>query len=824
MSKNFFQRAMPHLASVLIIITAAFIYCSPVLKGKTLAQPDILKHEALAKETHDYREMGEEPLWTSHVFSGMTTFNISTAFKTNVFIYLKKSFQSLPKGINVIFLSCLGFYLMLLMLGVNPWLALVGALAYGFSSNLLSSLMAGHNTKVMAIAYMAPAMGGVALAFRGKLLPGAFLMALFTGLLVAATHYQIAYYFLLTCVLAGVVYGFYAFREKQLPQFAKTAGVLVLAGLLGFAPNFSKVYNVYEHNKETIRGGNKPLAEATEKKSGGLDRSYAMSWSHGVLESFTVVVPNFMGGSSAEALPANGEVAELVGKQARNQKLKGPTYIGDQPFLQGVVYFGSGFIFLFILAIFVVDPKIRAWLLSVVVLSFFIAWGKNFSVFTDLLFDYLPFYNKFRTPSMALAMAGIAIPTLGVLGLAKIFAIDDKAAFKTAFMRALYVSGGLLVLLLLYGLVNDWTGPKDAELQSKAPWNNPTLYDALLADRKSLYLKDWMVSMVVMVITAGLIWFHKRGSIKMGVAIGILGVVFVADMWRVSKRYLNDDSFIAERQYDNQFAPTPADKYILSDNDPHFRVINFTTNPWTDGMTCYHHENIGGHHAAKIQRYQDMIEHHFSTQVPLLNQGISQTPQGLKMNPQVSQRMTAYNMMNTKYFIADTKKEGVILNPTACGNAWFVESIKQVSSHREEMDEVANIDPLRTAIVHEEFADDLYNYNFGKGAQASIELTSFKPHTMVYQSQNAQDGLAVFSEVIYTNGWKAYVDGVETDIYRVNYLIRAIKVPAGTHEIEMRFEPSSYAIGEGVSMAGSVLFLLLAGGLFFSLYRKKNQQ
>lgn len=819
-----FKTLLPHIVAVVSIIVAAFMYCSPVIEGKTLLQSDIVKHKAQEHESQVYREMDKETLWTSRVFSGMSTFNIDAKFETNIMRGIGRVISVFPRGVNLIIASCLGFYILLLLLGMNPWVAMVAAIAYGLSSNLLSSIMAGHNTKVLSIAYLAPAMGAVALAFHGKRFVGGVLTALFVGLLVSANHFQIVYYFILTCILAGVIYLVYAIKDKTLPEYGKTVSVLLLAGILGFIPNFSKVYNVYEHSQETIRGGKKILSSKSGNDEGGLDRSYAFSWSHGVMESFCVVVPTFMGGASAEELPADGAVAELVGKQRRNQPLMAPTYVGDQPFLQGVIYFGAAFIFLFILSLFVVNDKIKVWLLAIVVLSFFIAWGRHFSFFTYFLFEYFPLYNKFRTPSMALAMAGISIPTLGILALSKVFSKDlDRDKFMKDFKFSIYTSVGLMVLLLLYGLTNDWIGPGDAKLQSQQPWNNPQLFDALLADRKSLYMSDWMLSTFIMAVCAASIWLYIKGKLKFSYVLVVLAFITIGDMWRVSKRYLNDNSFIVEKQYDKQYAPSPADQAILADKDPHYRVINLLGNPWTDGFTCYHHENIGGHHAAKIQRYQDMIENQLGTQLQIINKAILQGPSGLTMNPSVSRTMTAYNMLNTKYYVVQKNAQGVVKNPSACGNAWFVKNIKPVSSHDAEMAAISDIDPLETAIIHKEFEGELYNYKIAKPADAKIDLVSFDPNHLVYESNNNSDGLGVFSEVIYTNGWKALIDNDEVDIYRANYILRALKIPAGKHKIEMVFQPSSYSMGENISLAGSVIFLLFAGGMFFFLYKKKPE-
>ncbi|MEZ4720775.1 MAG: hypothetical protein R2813_02740 [Flavobacteriales bacterium] len=817
---------LPHIIAVVSIIIAAFLYCAPVLKGKEIVQNDIINHKAQSHELKTLKDEGIKTLWTSRVFGGMTVFNIGAEFDYDIMNGIRVSLlRPFPAGVNIIILSCLGFYILLIMFGVNPYVALISAIAYGLSSNLLSSIAAGHNTKIISIAFMAPAIGATILAYRGKLFMGALLTALFSGLLVSASHYQIVYYFILISVVGGITHLVYAIKQHELNRFIKTAGILIVAGIIGFLPSFSKVYNIYEHNKETIRGSKKFLAEESSTKPGGLDKSYAMSWSHGILESFSVVIPTFMGGASAEELPDNGEVSKLVGGPKKGRPLVAPTYIGDQPFLQGVIYFGAAFIFLFFLSLFVVDQRIKIWMLSIIALSFFMAWGRHFSVFTDLLFDYLPMYNKFRTPSMALCIAGIAIPFMGILGLNEIISGKvDELAFKKAFKNTLYITGGLITMLLLYGLVNDWIGPKDAALQAKAPWNNPSLFEALLADRKALYLRDWGVGATIMVIMASLIWFQRKGRLSLTVMLPVLILIFVGDMWRVSKRYMNDDTFVTPKEFKGQFEPNPADKVVLQDPDPHHRVINLTRNPWTDAMTSYHHENVGGHHPAKIQRYQDMIENHLSTQVQMINQAIVQTPDGrLSMNPQISKQMTAYNMLNAKYLIVKNEAGGVVSNPTACGNAWFVSEIKKVSTDREEMDAVGQIDPMQTAIVHQQFADDLYSYEFGKDASANVRLTSFdRPDVLKYESNNAQAGLAVFSEVIYTNGWKAFIDDNPAEIYRVNYLLRAMKVPAGKHVIEMRFEPDSYALGERVSLAGTSMFLLLVGGFIFMIYRNQK--
>lgn len=827
------KKLLPHAVAVVVMAIVSILFCYPTTQGMVLKQDDIVKNVAQAQEIREYREAnGEEALWTTRVFSGMTAFHIGTKFTTNVTEYFRNAVAGwLPKGANIIFSLFIGFYLLQIIFGVNPWLALVMAIGYGLSSNLIVSILAGHNTKVLSIAFMAPAVGGVLLALNGKKFIGSLITLFALAIMVFSNHYQIMYYFLLVAAVIGITYLIAAYRAGETAGFFKNVALLVAAGIIALLPNLGKVYNTYHHSKETIRGGDSELSTKSEKDKGGLDRSYAMRWSYGPLETMTTIVPSFMGGASGEALPEDGNVAEaLKGYNLnRNQKEailgRAPTYIGDQPFLLGTVYFGAGFIFLFIFSLFILPARMRAWVLATVIMSLIISWGRHVEFITGLLFDFFPMYNKFRTPSMALAIAGFVIPFAGAVGLHRVFTGTlEKDDIMKALKYTLYITGGLMVLLLLYGMMSDWIGPKDAQYQTKnSPWGIEALYDALLEDRKSRYLTDWMLSALVMAVAGGAVFFYQRKKLSVTTAVVLIGIVFTADMWRVSKRYLNEEAFVSERSYMAQFNPTPADQAILADNDPHFRVINVTRNPWTDGITCYHHENVGGHHAAKLQRYQDLIENELSTQLQLLNQGLRQSQQGVVLDPSVARQMPVYNMLNTKYFIVQAENPaGAALNPSACGNAWFVQDIRKANSADEEMQALSNFDPLTTAIVPNEYDEALYDYSFGRGQGANITLTELTPKYLKYTAQNSQDGLAVFSEVYYENGWKAFIDGEPTDIYRVNYTLRALKVPAGEHEIEMRFDPDSYRIGMNISMAGSVIFLLFAAGMIF-FYRKQQR-
>ncbi len=822
-----------HGAAVLLMIIASVFYALPAMQGKVLEQSDIIQHKSLSKETLDYREAnGEEPLWTTRVFSGMTTANIGTLFDGNIMDYMNRAMRSsLPQVANIMFMTMLGFYLMMVVMGVNPWLALIAAVGYGYSSNLVVSLMAGHNTKVATIGYMAITLSGIFLVFRDKRYVGAVLTSLGVGLMVTGNHPQIIYYFIILGLLIAGVELFQAFKAKALPQFAKMAGLIAIAGIIGAIAPAGKLYFVYQQSSPTIRGGESTLSSKQEEDKGGLDWSYATSWSYGPLESLTTVVPSLMGGATAEALPKDGNVAEelkryqLSKAQQKQIVANGPVYMGEQPFLLGTVYFGAAFIFFFILGLFLVKDHLRWWVISGVVLFFILAWGRHAEAFTRLFFDYLPLYNKFRTPSMALAIPGLLIPVLGIFGLNKVLSGQlEEGEFKKAFKYALYASGGLIVLLLFYGLSNDWIGAKDASFQKEgSPWAIDAIYEALLADRKSRYLSDWLITTLIMIAGAGIAWFGFKKKFSPAILYGALAIIVVGDMWRVSKRYLDNDDFVSARDYDAILEPKPADLTILADPDPHYRVLNLSVNPWTDGPTCYHHRNVGGHHAAKLQRYQELIENQLTPQLQKIQSGLTQAGDGVLLNPAVSNTMPVYNMLDTKYFILQSgNPKGVVENKTACGAAWFVTDMKKVSSADEEMAALSNFDPNNTVIVESEYQSELYDYQFGRSANAKVELTSMTPKLLTYSTSNEKEGLAVFSEVYYPKGWEVTIDGSPADVYRVNYVLRAMKIPAGNHEIKMEFKPVSYSIGQGMSMAGTVLFLLFSGGMLYLRFRKNG--
>lgn len=832
--KSILTRGKWHFLAVLVMLLTSIIYCNPEISGKVIRQSDIVKSKAQSQEAAEYREStGDEALWTNHVFSGMTTTNIALRMSGDIIRTIQKSvLKVIPNTTRFLFLSMLGLYIMLLVMGVGPWLALAGALGYGLSSNLLISIVAGHNTKVLSIAYMAPALAGVILAYRKKWIEGGLLAMISVNLMVAANHQQIQYYFLLCASFAGFIYMYKAVRERAIPQFLKTTVILIAAGIIGFLPSAGKTYSVYVHNQETIRGGNSEMkaAQANGSKGSGLDKSYAQRWSYAPVESMTFLVPSAMGGGSGEEAPSGGALEEQLRKYNLNKKQKEsvlkqiPGYIGPQPFLLGPVYLGIIFIFLFIFTLFVIRNEVVIWGVVITLFALSLAWGRHFPL-NDIWFEILPLFNKFRTPSMALAIAGIAVPMLGIYGLHH--ALNGKMDQKKLEKALIYSGGitlGLMVLVLFYGMGSDWSGPKDEQLQGSQLWGQQNLYDALRDDRASIFFSDWMIGLFFFLVVAGTLFLTLKKKLSAPIFMAILAVALMADSWRVSKRYLNSDNYVKSRNFERLFQPTEADNIIFADKGLHHRVINLTRDPWTDGHTCYHHQNVGGHHAAKVLRYQDLITHKLSPEIGQIGKGLAQAGNQVMINPEVAKNLTGLNMLNTKYFIVQESPAVVVTNPAACGPAWFVRNIQEVNTAVDEMNTLNAIDPKASAVIRSDQAASLQGYSFGKGPSANIKITQHTPNELIYQSTNSQAGFAVFSEVYYSNGWVATIDGQEAEILKVNYTLRGIKVPAGQHEVKMRFEPDSYVLGNMMSGIGSVLFLLTLVGGFWMYFRQEQRK
>ena len=822
------QRAVPHVLAVLFFVLLACLYFAPIVfDGKTLSQHDITQFQGGAHEAQQYAAvMGKEALWTNSMFSGMPTYLISLHFPGDWSGYLQKALTlGLPAVVANLFLALLCGYILLVAIGLRPLVAVAGAVALGFSSYNLAILAAGHNTKSMALAYAPLVLGGLLVTYRRDKWLGAVLFAVGLTLNVHVNHLQITYYLLLLAAIFVVIELVAAARAGRLPEFAKRTALLGMGAALAVGVSFGRLYTTAEYSKYSNRGPSELKSSAptapgqasapkTNDESTGVDRDYAFQYSYGIGETITLLIPNFYGGASSMPLGSNSNLAKAG---LPPEYLAGiPTYWGQQSYTAGPVYMGAVVCFLFILGLFVVEKRTRYWLLAGTVLSIVLAWGKNFETFNYLIFDLLPGYNKFRAVSMALVIAQLAMPILGALALSRVFGStkNEELRMKNAgaegssqlliphssflIQKVLYagaITAGLCGLAYLASFSFDFAAPIDGELTKQG--FTPELLSALRADRADLLRNDVWRGLLFIGTALGVLYFHLKGKLKVMPAAALMVLLVLVDLWGVDKRYLGENKF--QRQtIAEEFQPTQADQIILEDKGLSYRVLN-VQNPFNEAQTSYFHKSIGGYHGAKLRRYQDLIERQISNN-----------------NQQV------LNMLNMRYLITGDAKQPVQRNPGALGNAWFVSTLKTVASPDAEMAALSTLSPATEAVV------DAGKFPQQKTATydiagSRIALTSYSPDELKYRATTAHDGVAVFSEIYYADGWQAYLDGKPVPHFRVNYVLRALAVPAGTHAIEFRFVPKVYAVGNTVSLAASVVLLLVLVGAVVYVVRRKER-
>jgi len=825
MIKALKNNLLPIISAIVVYFIISIVYFSPVMQGKVLAQHDKMVWVASSKEIKDFKEKtGEKTLWTNSMFSGMPTYLINALREGNELMFLHKALtlNDSFRPVSFLFLYLFGFFLALLVFGVNPWLSLVGAFAFAFSSYFFIIIQAGHITKAIAIGYMAPILAGVYLAFNKKELWGTILMSIFLSLQILINHLQITYYTFLIILVYVIFYTIYAFREKQIRLFLKASAYLLVGGLLAIGSNFLNLSVVYDYGKDSTRGKSE-LTGDKENKTSGLDKDYITSWSYGQLETFTLLVPNIMGGASQSELGTKSEMYEALkqmGQPNAKQIVKQmPTYWGDQPFTSGPTYIGALVIFLFVLGLFLLKGTLKWWLLTATILSIMLAWGKNMMWFTDLFLDYFPGYNKFRAVSMTLVMAELTVPLLAILGLQKILNKEyDKEKIMKQLLYALGITGGTVILLILVlsSSSTAFIGVRDSAMFGQ----NDLLLDAIKADRFSLFRSDALRSLFFILFGAGSIYLFLKGKIKTYLLIGLIGLGIISDLWTVDKRYLNNDSFVRKNKTEQQFQPSVADQSILQDKDIDYRVLNMAVSTFNDASTSYFHKSIGGYHGAKMLRYQELIEHYLAIEVQQFGAALQSgaTPESVN---KALQRLNVINMLNGKYIIYNPKAPA-IQNPFANGNAWFVSNYKMVANADEEIQSLGTINPKTTAVIDQRFKSKITDFKYDP--QANIKLLSYEPNNLVYQSNTKSPQMAVFSEIYYAKGWKAFIDDKEVPHFRVNYVLRAAMIPAGQHKIEFRFEPDIYSTGKTIGIISSILLLLLFAGGFVYDYMKGKQQ
>ncbi len=803
------KSAIPYLAAIVIFIVITMAYLNPLIEGKKLRQDDITRNKGMSKEIVDYREKtGNEPLWTNSMFSGMPAYQISTKYPANLIRFIDQIFLlGLPHPADLVFLYMIGFFILLIVLGVNPWLGIAGSIAFGLSSFFLIVLEAGHNSQAHAIGYMAPVIAGVILTYRGKYILGGVVSALFLALEVWAGHPQISYYLMLLLLIFGIVQLIDAIRSKKYANFFKASAIVIAAGIIAVLTNIASLWATYEYGKYTIRGKT-DLTTDKENRTSGLDKDYATQWSYGVAESFSLMIPDIKGGATGYI--GNDEYALKNVDEQYKQTVANNTnkYWGDQPFTSGPVYAGAIIVFLFIYGLFLIKGKMKWWLLAGTLLSIMLAWGKNFMPLTDFFLDYFPGYNKFRAVSMTLVIAELTIPLLAIIALNKV--LSDPAGIKhkiriakfqiDPFYLAFSITAGITLLFALFPSVFfNFLSDQEVLSIARQKSSNPQ-YVSQITDyyanvevaRKAILRADAFRSLVFIILGGAAVYAFTIGKLKKNYTIAAITLLILIDMWFVDKRYLNNDSFISKSKSETPYVKTKADELILKDKDPDYRVLNLTVDPFADASTSYFHKSIGGYHGAKLRRYQELYDHQIKG----------------KYN------MSVLDMLNTRYIIQpdDKKQPTVYPNVNACGNAWFVREVKFVKNADEELNALTDFDPEKTAVVDENFSKYLEGFTPSFDSTALIKLVEYEPNDLKYQVNTSKDQLAVFSEIYYDKGWNAYVDGKKMPYFRADYVLRAMIIPAGKHLVEYKFEPIAYSVGEKISFASSLLLILLVVG------------
>ena len=799
-----FKKIIPHIVSLSLFVVVALMYFNPVLKGKKISQSDITQHIGMAKEVNDFRKAtGEEPYWAESAFSGMPTYPIGTYFPNDYITSLDRLIRFLPRPADYLFLYFFSFYILLLAFKVDWKIAIVGSLAFGFSTYLIIIFGAGHNSKAHAIAYMPLVLAGIIFIFKKRYLLGFIVTSIATALEIKANHPQMTYYLLFAILILGVVELIDAIQKNKIKQFITQSSIIIVAMLLAVGVNSSRLLATKEYADVSTRGKTALTInpDGTKKEvTTGLSKEYITQFSYGKAETFNLFVPRYMGGGTVESLDRNSNTYQYVSSIAGSKQADGftkqvYTYWGDQLIVEAPAYIGAVMLFLFFLGVFILKGKYKYWLVASSVFAILMSWGKNFQFLTDFFIDYIPLYNKFRAVSSFQVIAELCIPLLGFLAIREFFfSKTDKEQKQIALKKALYSSVGLIVIGLLYALSSStFDGIRDATYSEYEG-----LLDAVKADRLSMLYSDSFRSIVLIGVGFVVLWLFLKQQLKYTTSIIAFAVLILFDLVQVNLRYVNADDFKEARAIDKPFKASTADLQILKDKS-HYRVANFSTDPFQDGRTSYFHKSIGGYHAAKIGRYQDLIEFQLS-----------------------KQNMQVYNMLNVKYFIipGDDGEEVAQQNPDANGNAWFVKNIKYVKTADQEIRALDSTLTKSTVVVNENNIHKKINFSTEVDSLAYIKLTEYSLNSLTYDTSSNKDEFAVFSEIYYKHGWNAYLDGVKQPHTNVNYILRGMEIPKGEHIIKFKFEPSVIKSGSIISLISYALMLLIPLSCFF--YFKKS--
>lgn len=861
--KDVSRKVLPYVAILVGFVVIAYAYAPYVLQGKIVNQSDISSWKGMSHEIVTWNE--EHPddpaLWTNSMFGGMPATQISVEYRGDATTPLYDMLFWGQRPPSYLIISLIGGFLLFLAFGINPWLAAAGAVAVTFCSYNMQIIQVGHNTKMVAIAFMPWVLAALVYAYRRNAVLGAIFFAIALSFQIKANHPQITYY------LAFIVLGYAiaefcgavaAWRRQHAsgknagavqdglltsgtvaePVFRNTpfgrwtvASVLVLAGgLLGIAANANKLLPTYEYAAYTMRGGSELTHDEENQTGDGLKLDYATAWSYGVEETPNLLIPNFNGGSSSGELSRESETYKCLrdyGVNAESMRKGMPLYWGPQPFTAGPMYLGAVSLFFFVFGLAVIRGRYKWWIAGVSLLALLLAWGSHFMWFSEIFFRYAPLYNKFRTVSMILVILQVTVPLMGVLGInAVLFGNEPlpQERVRKGLLSALGITGGICLLFALFpSLAGSFVSPSDNAVFG----GNGTLMRAISEDRRHLLRSDAFRSLVFILMAAGVFAAAWKRKLKNIPAVAIIGVLLLVDLWGVDRRYLNKDHFVTERNFDSQFTPRPADNAILQDTDPYYRVLDLSVNTFNDAIVSYHHKTVGGYSPAKLQRYQDLIEFHIAPEMNRMIADINTVAASARTVADLEKALQYYPvlaMLNTKYIVIDGNSFPLTYD-RRLGNAWFVSRSVTASTADAEMEALGDIDPACEAVIFDASAEDGTVREYKSAGDGSIVLTEYSPNRLRYSASSPEGGLAVFSEIWYPAGWKAFVDGKEVPVLRADYTLRAVMLEEGEHEVEFRYEPASFAVGRNISMASSIAVLLfLAAYILYSiLYSRKRK-
>ena len=824
---NAFKRILPDIIAIVVFAVISFAYfCPAVTEGRILSQHDSVAGIGAGQEGKEYLERtGERTRWTNSIFGGMPTYQMAPSYDSTDWLKGIENLYHLylPTYVWYVFVMLLGFYILLRAFNFKVWMAGLGAIVWAFSSYFFIIIAAGHIWKFITLAYIPPTIAGMVLCYRGKYLWGGLVTALFVALQISSNHVQMSYYFLFVMLFMAIAYGVQAYQQKTLATFWKSTGVLVAAGILGICINLSNLYHTYEYSKESMRGKSELVKENSANQTGsGLERDYITQWSYGIGETFSLMVPNVKGGASVP-LAANEKAMEKANPMYGSIYSQLGQYWGEQPGTSGPVYVGAFVMFLFILGLFIVKTPMKWALLAATVLSILLSWGKNFMGFTDFFIDYVPMYNKFRAVSSILVIAEFTIPLLAMLALKEVVSTPKLLQERRKdFLISFALTGGLA---LLFALVPKVLFPSYVStIEMNALQGIPTeqlvpLLANLEEVRMSLFTSDAWRSFFIILIGAGLVWAYGMGKLKQTTLIGALAVLCLVDMWDVNKRYLYDEQFVEKQQQTQSFQQTETDKLILQDEALDYRVLNLASNTFNENNTAYWHKSVGGYHAAKLRRYQEMIEEHISGEMQGLYQAVADAGGEMELlNPA---DFPVLNMLNTRYFIFPLQGGQTVplLNPFARGNAWFVNDVKYVNNANEEIEAIHELNPAHQAVVDKKFQEAIQP--IASDSTATIQLVAYEPNNLKYEVNSEKGGTVVFSEIYYP-GWQSTIDGQPVPHGRANYILRAMNVPAGKHTVEFTFDPASLHTTETIAFIALGLLVLLTVVAGYFAWKKKS--